>query len=264
MADFPKQNPFPGIDPWMQGVWHDVHTMLIGYVRDELCDELPEDLVARAKEGVEITPLGGETLRRIPDVSVSSYSDAWKSGETVSWTPDVDDAGLAALVEPDPIEPQTERWVEIRTVGDNKLVTAIEILSPANKVGDGHRHYRDKVTRLLYGGVSVVEIDLIRGGEARQIRPCGEGGAELLSSLHRIYVMTPDQPKQARVYPCHLRQPIPKISIPLRPGEAEISLDLQPLIDRCYTRGRYWAIDRECDPEPALSSSDLDWARQQG
>ncbi len=45
------KNPFPGMNPWLQRKWSDVHTMLIGYIRDSLSPELPPDLAAYAEDG---------------------------------------------------------------------------------------------------------------------------------------------------------------------------------------------------------------------
>jgi hypothetical protein len=42
------------MNPWLQGAWSDVHTMLIGYIRDTLGEELPDDLSARAEENVTL------------------------------------------------------------------------------------------------------------------------------------------------------------------------------------------------------------------
>lgn len=39
--------PFPGMDPWLESHWGDVHHSLVQYARDELQPLLPEDLRAR-------------------------------------------------------------------------------------------------------------------------------------------------------------------------------------------------------------------------
>lgn len=56
--------------------------------------------------------------------------------------------------------------IEIRDVTNRELVTAIEVLSPTNKRGDGYREYLDKRRRILSSMAHLMEIDLLRKGEA--------------------------------------------------------------------------------------------------
>src|SRR6266511_3021566 len=58
-----------------------------------------------------------------------------------------------------------EHFVEVRSVGDLELITAIEILSPSNKRGEGREKYLAKRRRILRSEVNLVELDLLRGGE---------------------------------------------------------------------------------------------------
>ena len=55
-------------------------------------------------------------------------------------------------------------WIEIRRRPDRNLVTAIEILSPTNKVGEGYWEYRAKRRKLIRQKVHLVELDLLAGG----------------------------------------------------------------------------------------------------
>lgn len=74
-----RKNPFPGIDPWMQTAWSDVHTRLIGCISDALGDELPDDLLARAVENVSLCAAGEDVGVRRADVAVIE-AEAWKLG----------------------------------------------------------------------------------------------------------------------------------------------------------------------------------------
>ena len=47
-------NPFPGMNPYLQESWSDVHTRLISYISDALAEELPPDLSARAEERINV------------------------------------------------------------------------------------------------------------------------------------------------------------------------------------------------------------------
>jgi Protein of unknown function (DUF4058) len=64
------KSPFPGMDPYLERHWGDVHQSAITYIRDWLQPRLPGDLRARAQERVFIDvpdPLRGEYY---PDVRV--------------------------------------------------------------------------------------------------------------------------------------------------------------------------------------------------
>jgi hypothetical protein len=242
----------------MQGVWSDAHTVLIGYIRDALGEELPEDLLARAEENVTLSsPLANPQPRRT-DVTIVE-SEYWKQGDRPVWTPS-HDPDLAKRVA-DPVLVEIEeiisRWVEIRSA-KGTLITVIEVTSPANKTREGRRVFEDKLRMFFQAGVNVVEIDLIRGGETSRDHHRGnwpeERCAVIANRAHCLSV--------AEVYPCPLRESLPAVRVPLRTGEPDAALDLQPLIDRCYSRGRYWMLPYYEDPQPPLSAEDREWARE--
>ena len=64
------KNPFPGMNPYLEGHWPDVHSSLIIYTRDQLQEKLPEGLLARAEEQVCVDEVGQRFHSR-PDVQVS-------------------------------------------------------------------------------------------------------------------------------------------------------------------------------------------------
>ena len=43
-------SPFPGMDPYLEPFWLDVHARLVTYAADALAEQLPEDLVASTEE----------------------------------------------------------------------------------------------------------------------------------------------------------------------------------------------------------------------
>ncbi len=254
-------NPFPGMNPWMQNIWSDVHTALIGYIRDALGLELPDDLTARAEETIRVQEdATGEVSIRRADVGVLQ-TETWRQGIAPVWTPE-DDPALAdrlavpVLVEKI-VEPITPRWVEIRE-RDGKLITVIEVTSPQNKTKSGRRQFESKLGELLSAGVNVVEIDLIRGGiAAKDFEPQGWP-----MELCQIIVQRAAQRQQIEVYPCPLREPLPAVRIPLRAHEPDAALDLQPLINRCHTLGRYWLLNYQQPPAAELTEEETAWARE--
>jgi hypothetical protein len=48
------KNPFPGMNPWMEGFWRDVHASMLVYARDLLNAELPPGLHARVDERLAV------------------------------------------------------------------------------------------------------------------------------------------------------------------------------------------------------------------
>ncbi len=256
------ENPFPGMNPFLEIHWLDVHTTLIGYVRDAIADELPEGLVARSEEHLAVDALDDAPSIRA-DVGVS---ERWREGLPPVWTPESDPPGggttQVATPEIVAVDPVPERWIEIRTP-KGRLVTAIEILSPANK-GAGRARYLQKQGRYLHSGANLVEIDLLRGGvptvsltaEMRELlRPMPE-------ARYEICVARAGMPERREVYRWALAEPIPTIRVPLRYTDNDIPLALQPLLNRAYRTGRY-ALEafRVEDLRPEPSATDLAWIR---
>ena len=254
-------NPFPGMNPFMEQTWPDVHLSLIGFVREALGVELPEDLVAKAEQQVDVIESPPDSSHAIrPDVAIVDVAESWERGLPPLWTPGAD-AGVIAVAEPELLvakEPP-HRWIEIRTdLGD--LVTVIEVLSPSNKIG--HRDaYRAKRRDYVAAGVNVVEIDLLRGG-ARTVDVDGMGYSRRYARLGEHYTICASRrvvPGRREVYPCPLRERLPAIRIPLRATDPDVPLDLQALVDRCYTTGRYWKLDYTRPLWPAPAEADAAW-----
>jgi hypothetical protein len=157
------RSPFPGMDPYLERYWGDIHTSLIVYARNQLNAQLPDDLQARVEEsaGVEIEDRRARTVD--PDVRVVEEPDA-------SWA--VRETAAVAVAEPYVVwledEPRTHRHLEIvDTTDGGRVVTAIEVLSPANNAGlDGPVAYRRKQRQYLEAQVNLVEIELVRGASA--------------------------------------------------------------------------------------------------
>jgi hypothetical protein len=79
---------------------------------------------------------------------------------------------------------------------------------------------------------------------------------------YRILVSRADRRPMADLYGFGLQQLIPPFPVPLLPGEKEPILELQPLLNRVYEKGRYHlAIDYGQPPVPPLSETDQSWAK---
>ncbi|MFI5457258.1 MAG: DUF4058 family protein [Isosphaerales bacterium] len=271
------KSPFPGMDPYLERHWGDVHQAVVTYIRDWLQSRLPGDLRARMQERVYIELPDARRGEYYPDVRVierprrsprSGSATAVAEPETAMEI--VDDLVPAEpiLIHLD-IEPVTESYVEIVDVkSGHRVVTAIEVLSPTNKrPTEGQRLYLKKRNDMKLAGVNTVEIDLLRGGERVLMAP-----QELVPPSHRtayqVCIWRTAQPDTLAVYPIPLRERLPVISIPLRPQDREVLLDLQAVLDQCYRNGGYDDIDYRGEPDPPLLADQASWAdtllREQG
>lgn len=257
----PTRSPFPGMDPWLERHWGDVHHTLIGDLADQIADALPPDLFVTVQERVYVLTAADRDQHWVPDVATFSVQPGSVSGS--------EPAADLAVMEPIRIavaeEPITEGFIEVRRMQDDRpLVTAVEVLSRTNKsTSQGREDYLAKRRDYLRAKVNLLEIDLLRGGRhligvpAETIRPAwqtpykaavrrgGHGGGVELD-----------------YYPLPLRRRLPRIRLPVGPG-ADVILDLQHPVDHVYRRGRYDAqIDYAVPPDPPLSADDAAWAAE--
>lgn len=245
-------SPFPGMDPYLENseLWPAVHNRLIVSIADELVEHLSE------KYRVEIekrTYFGDEdsVLVGIPDVAVATAKTSQVTNAATA---------LAMPVQPEQVTvPMTaevnERYLEIREVATGRVVTVIELLSPKNKrSGEGRLAYERKRNQILSSTTNLIEIDLLRGG-----RPFPMVSKNL--NDYRILVCPGDQRPVGNLFAFSLQQPIPGIPIPLLPGESDVLLEIQPLLNQVYKRGRYHlAIDYSQPPSPKFSQENQQWA----
>jgi hypothetical protein len=240
------------MDPYLEQHWRDVHASLIIYTRDQLQPALPEDLFARVEERVYVENEQEKDRSMYHDVRLVEHS---RSAQTaVAVESDIELAESYVLHVDN--EPVTETFIEIRDTGSgNRVITVIEFLSPTNKVpGEGQELYLQKQKELRQGGVSLVEVDLVRTG-TRPYKTSGQSRAGYHAVVRRSWQST-----QIEVYPLPLRQPLKGIPIPLRQADREMRLNLQAIVEQCYRNGRYQTMDYRTDPDPPLRGDDVAWA----
>lgn len=255
-----RENPFPGMNPYLEGGWPDVHTRLVAEIGNLLGADLPQGLVARVEEAVAVDDISGVDESRYKADTAVVEKESWRYGTPPAWSPEAH-SGADGLVATEPeifsVEEATERWVEIRTT-EGKVVTVIEIISPSNREGIGRDRYLKKQISCLASDASLVEIDLIRRGQpviaVPQERLLRREGTHGFVSVRRTLSKW-----RCELYPCPLKERLPVIAIPLRPGDKDIPIDLQPLVDRCYRLGGYWQTDFRKDPIPPLPKDELAW-----
>jgi hypothetical protein len=147
--------------------------------------------------------------------------------------------------------------VVIRTVEDDVLVTAIEILSFVNK-RPGHAAYltyRRKRQAILESMAHLMEIDLLRAGERP---PLAE---PLPEAPYFVILSRAERRPVAEVWPLHLPEPIPILPVPLLPPDPDIPVDLGRALAAIYDRSGYdLRIDYTSPPPPpTLAAADAAW-----
>lgn len=252
------RSPFPGMDPWLERHWGDIHHALIGYSRDALNESLPDDLRCQAEERVYIGTDDYLLRQRRPDVFIV-HRDRAPTGGAVA----LEEGGVAVdeaepiviLFEPEPIREVYLTVVDAAT--GNRVITVIEFLSPANKLqGAGRDEYLTKRNEYQRGGVNTVEINLTRTGHRAEVLPVWRLQGEHLLATYHACVQRASTPQAIELYPMPLAQRLPSIKIPLRSEDQDVRLDLQVLVDQAYARGRYDFLDYTQPPEPPLGERD--------
>jgi len=258
-------SPFPGMDPYLEEHWRDIHTRMIAYICDQLEPELPEGLYPQVEERVIVDNLIGVHTSRYPDLRVMEQSEARHAGGGAPVATVTLSKPFVLRIEE---EETTEKFLEIRDVRGDELVTVVELLSASNKFsGKDRNNYLKKRAEMLQAGVSIVEIDLLRRG--RSVQPFeSKSIPEDFRTCYQVYVRRGWIPNDIEIHRVPLRERLPIVGIPLRRTDSDAPLDLQPPLDRCYDRGRYRRLDYTADPDPPLSTDDAKWAdellRQKG
>lgn len=243
-------SPLPGMNPFLEQpeLWSEFHSRMIVAIADSLDGLLSRDYRVAVEKRIYLSQDDEQVLIGIPDVSVTADVEAAGNG-----------GASVAIAEPLTVElPQLEeiqeRYLEIREGNTGKVITTIELLSPKNKkAGEGRDAYLRKRQQILNSATHLVEIDLLRGGVPLPLR-------KQASASYRILVSRSSDRPQAQLYAFDLRQEIPAFGVPLRSGEAEPLLQLQPLVHQIYDKSRFeLAIDYGQPLKPRLSEDDRRW-----
>lgn len=250
-------SPFPGMDPFLEhpSLWPDIHNSLIAAIRDELSPQVaPRYYVGLERRAYLFKPDDIVFVGR-PDVSIVQPKRQPARAElalAVAEPPGVYEVDLPMG------EEVSETFLEIREVKSGRLITLMELLSPANKLSEeGREQYTRKRADVLRTWTSLVEIDLLRAG-----KPMPMIGPDVESD-YRILISPGWRRPHARLHAFSLRQPIPEISIPLQQGEDEPTLALNDVLHRLYERARFdLRLDYDEPPVPPLSEEDAAWVRQ--
>ncbi len=262
-------SPFPGMDPYLEGeMWQEFHERLANQISAELLPQLsPKYVALLAKRYVVGSPSSGVLPglglnivdwppQRViyPDVHVAALPATKLREPGPGW-----DTGVA-LMEPvvevaNPLPDQAPQLsVEIRDVAQRRLVTLIEILSPANKHSRGALEYHDRRIELLQTRTHLLEIDLLRGGARIALL------AEPPAAPYYVYLSRTERRPYTQIWPMALRQRLPVVPVPLLHPDPDVVLDLQTAVDGCFALVGYERLLDYADPPPPPPLDEADGA----
>jgi len=120
------KSPFPGMDPYLERHWGDVHTRLMVYASDQMRAQLPRALRVRVEEHVTIESEEERIGGAYPDIRILERPGSFEGSALPN--------GGVAVADAEPMEvpvdePATERTLCIYdTTSGDRLVTVISII----------------------------------------------------------------------------------------------------------------------------------------
>ena len=265
-------SPFPGMDPYLEhpDIFPVLHDSMITCLMEFLQVRLPEPYYAGSGTRVWV-----ETSERFIEPDVKVLRPTSKEGRRLRSGNGARSATLAVAEPPRtrpvrvtvPHDEHREAFLNIFVRRDReRLVGTIEVLSLTNKTPGAHGRdlYVRKQQEILRSQTHLIEIDLLRSGEHTTAVPLQRAVARTGPFDYHVCVHRFDNLEDYLVYPIRLEDRLPEIMVPLLPGDADVTIDLQAVFDRCYEIGPYRRQVRyDSDtPVPALDAKQRRWARQ--
>lgn len=246
-------SPFPGMNPFLEqsDTWEDFHLNFMSRAQAILTERVGEHYFVKVEVRLYVHELSEDER---------SYFGKADVGLTEITTTATASAGVATIAAPLTLslpttEIQKQPFLEIRDRRSRRVVTVIEILSPANKDASSNQAaYLAKRNALLAGNTHFVEIDLRRGGQRPQPPVLPECDYYVLVSRY-------EQRPKVGVWPIGLRERLPEIPIPLTAPDPDARLDLQQVLHQVYDGAGYGKYIYSETPEPPLGPDDEKWAR---
>jgi hypothetical protein len=157
-------------------------------------------------------------------------------------------------------EEHHEEYIEIRQRSDGRLVTLVDMASPANKTSNpGRQAYMEKRREGRASGANLVEIDLVLQGQ-----PMLDYSREGLPDWdYAVTVTRCTQPERYEIYTATLQKRLPRFRMPLATDDRDTVLDLHAAFSRAFDQGNFTSkIDYQSDPVTSLSDEDRKWLQE--
>jgi len=249
-------SPFPGMDPYIESwIWADFHANFIGALRAQLNAKLPKRYIANTELFIwREDPTDQDRMSLAgPDAFLAERFETDRNAASA----------IAATLTP-PVttvhkrKESKHRYLRIVDSEERRIVTVIEVLSPANKTQSGNGEtYRQKREEYIGSGLNLVEMDYLRAG----IRPPLGDPAPPVADFYVLVNRASDRPRLG-IWPISVRNELPPIPVPIDEGVPDLILDLRIAFNRVYDEGRYEdQLDYSIPPHVPLREPDAAWAR---
>ena len=210
-------SPFPGMDPYLEDekLWPEFHHALVAALYQALLPNLVDRYRARVGQRHYV----------------------------------VEQALFTSVIR----DEHHEEFIEVRQRSDGRLISLLDVVSPANKTLSAARGaYLEKRQEAKNAGASLVEIDLILQGT-----PTLDYSREGLPDWdYAVTVTRCTQPDRFEIYTATLQKKLPRFRVPLAADDRDTVLDLQTVFARCYDQGGFAAQIDYQKPAPALTDDD--------
>jgi len=246
-------SPFPGMDPYIEQdrVWHDFHQRFVPAMAEDLAQQVDPKYIVSIDDHIYVhdLPAAERVLVGRSDVSLARGSQASAAGGAT-----IENAPVRAFLPA--VDAERSSYVEIRDRDQQRVITVIELLSPANKhPGPDRSQYIAKRSEVLASSTHLVEIDLLRGGPRAPVR-----GLPVCD--YYVMVSRYESRPEVGIWPIGLREHLPTVPIPLEAPDVDASLNLQDVFHRVYDGARYRTRLYVGQPKPPLDAADAAWAAQ--
>lgn len=157
-------------------------------------------------------------------------------------------------------EEHKESYIEVRQRSDGRLITLVEVISPANKLTtEGRRQYLERRAEVRTMNVHVVEVDLVLQGPA--LIEYAKDSAPTWD--YAVVVTRWTHPDRYEIYSATLPKRLPRFRIPLAADDRDTVIDLQAALGRAYDQGDFFRqIDYTRDPATRLSDENRGWLQE--
>lgn len=245
-------SPFPGMDPFTERQrWEGFHARMITALSDQLVPSVRPTYSCDIEKYVFVVADQEEIRKYLaPDVHIAAENPSFG----ITGDSQIATLAPAVLTHLEPLEFE-QPFLVLRTTDEREVVAVIELLSPWNKSNtEGKAEYLAKRCTFLHSSVSLIEIDLLRGGSrlgCREPLPKGDYYTYLTRRGGRPHV---------EVYSWMLPDRLPTIPIPLLPEDGEVQLDLQTAFDVVYDSAGYdYVLKYDAPLSPRLSDGEREW-----
>lgn len=267
-----ETNRYPGVNPHLNsalqqpgGGWKSFHAYHIIYLAETLNSVLPPSYYARPEESIQISiydaemlPLSTRTLTVDVLITGGSYPSEQSSVALPGNTPTLT-LPIPQLVD------EEDQLTALVIYQEDRPVTRIELLSPANKPGGSHNaDYMLKRAETLVAGLPLVEIDYLH--ERHPSLPGVPSYKARHSRAFPYYIFITDPRPSLRqgrieVYGWGVLDPLPILSLPL--GEKDtVRLDFGAVYNRTFSQHPFCrSVDYSQEPVNFAAYTDADQTR---